>query len=677
MSAGSTKQRWLSITPDFQSVESQELLAKHAQQIEQEHGERDGILSRERLRGQLRRDARVWPRQDSQRILSVLFVLTDLLDQGWRLRVRDSSVQVSKPTEILANPKEEKDRIRRQELVKRDAQLRNSAVSTFVRGMEKRRLYQGRFVSIFSLMRDGRDLARALREAREACTDKGTDAFDEAIDPYLQFIDSGETCRHTGLNLQDIWRYFRHTWSNQYTTVPGRSMLFMVRDRAAEFHPIIGIGALNSPIVQIRERDAWIGWLPDTFIEDVRREPSLRVARWLCRVVDEGIEEVYLDDLYEEELLTPGLIREPTPELIQKLIEHGKKERELHHRFVSASEHKRRPASSADEQAHWIARARTHLYRSKRALALARFLEARMVMRRYFGERPTRKKLVELLSQGDGVRVVRKIVRKAKADRVGIVVADISVCGAVQPYNAILGGKLVSMLATSPEVVAAYKRRYRDSRSEIASGVAGRPIVRSQDLVLLGTTSLYGVGSSQYNRVRIPCELVGGPSEDQIRFLRLGKSKAFGTSHFSDETVGALVSLAQQSQGGQRVNSIFGEGVSPKLRKVRRGLDLLGLPSEEFLQHGRHRIVYGVSFIENLRDFLLGIDTRPRYLMSLRKPEESTWRIGSWWKQRWLSPRVQSDEILARVEEHTLILPIRHGARVARVPDPYQESLPF
>ena len=46
---------------------------------------------------------------------------------------------------------------------------------------------------------------------------------------------------------------------------------------------------------------------------------------------------------------------------------------------------------------------------------------------------------------------------------------------------------------------------------------------------------------------------------------------------------------------GQRVNSIFGEGVNPKLRKVRDGIDLLGWPSEVLLQHGRHRIVYGVS----------------------------------------------------------------------------------
>jgi hypothetical protein len=30
----------------------------------------------------------------------------------------------------------------------------------------------------------------------------------------------------------DIWRYFRHTWTYQYTSVPGRTMMFLVRDQA-------------------------------------------------------------------------------------------------------------------------------------------------------------------------------------------------------------------------------------------------------------------------------------------------------------------------------------------------------------------------------------------------------------------------------------------------------------
>ena len=61
----------------------------------------------------------------------------------------------------------EKARIRRQELVKRNGQLREPAVQTFLGSMERHRVFDGKFTSIFSLMRDGRELAEALRNARE------------------------------------------------------------------------------------------------------------------------------------------------------------------------------------------------------------------------------------------------------------------------------------------------------------------------------------------------------------------------------------------------------------------------------------------------------------------------------------------------------------------------------
>ena len=33
-------------------------------------------------------------------------------------------------------------------------------------------------------------------------------------------------------------------------------------------------------------------------------------------------------------------------------------------------------------------------------------------------------------------------------------------------------------------------------------------------------------------------------------------------------------------------------------------------------------------------------------------------------EERWLRKRIESDDVLARVEQHTLVRPIRHGARV-------------
>ena len=162
----------------------------------------------------------------------------------------------------------------------------------------------------------------------------------------------------------------------------------------------------------------------------------------------------------------------------------------------------------------------------------------------------------------------------------------------------------------------------------------------------------------------MPAERIGGKKGEELAFIQIGKSEAFGTSHFSSETVKALVSLVQQSSNGQRVNSIFGEGVSPKLRKIRDGLDMLNLPADVLLKHGRKRIVYGVPVTRNLRQFLLGMDDEPEYFVDMDKPELATKEIGRWWTERWLRKRIESDEILAQVEEHTLVHPVCHGARV-------------
>lgn len=598
---------------------------------------------------------------------AALYVLNDLARQRWSIRVTEGGdVEVKRPAGDLRDPRREKARIKAQEIVKRDEQLREPATRRFIKGMEKKSVHDGHFVSIFSLMRDGRELANSLRATRSLTGDERVRALRDVISPYLQFVNEAEYCEYTGLRLQDIWRYFRHTWTNQYTSTPGRSMAFLVRDRARRYHPVIGIGSLGSPIVQISERDAWIGWQPETFMEFVSESPSADLGSWLHKTVETAIGELYLDDFFEEELLSPADLRAPTPEVLKRLIAHGEQQRKIHHRLASLQDLKcsAKRDETGSTEAHWQARAQTPLYRSKRALSLADMLRSRIVLQQHLSSPPTRDEVRRLLDTSDGRWIVKKVLRKAKANRVGIAMADITVCGAIAPYNPILGGKLVSMLAASPQVVAAYREKYVEQESEIASSMAGRPIVRPSELVFLGTTSLYGVGSSQYSRLRMSAERIGGAEGERLAFLELGKSEAYGTSQFSSDTVSALVSLVQQSSNGQRVNSIFGEGVSPKLRKIRDGLNALNLPTDALLQHGRQRIVYGIPLVRNLREFLLGMNEEPEYFFDMDEPERSTEEIGCWWTERWLQKRIESDDVLALVEQNTLVRPIRHGARV-------------
>ncbi len=671
-----TDTSWVKLRPPIRSNASCEAFLAHARALARVRKDDEYEEAVDEVRGSFTESVRSSGRSDRQVLLAAGLVLTDLAMQGWQLRVRLGRVEVSSPAQVSDDRATEKARIRRQELVKRDAQLRQAAVQKFLRSMERTRVFNGKFTSIFSLMRDGRELAERLRKARDHSNNGRAGVLASVVDPYVEFVASDEaTCSFTGLRLMDIWRYFRHTWTNQYTSVPGRGMMFLVRDRVAPLHPIVGIGAVSSPVMQIRERDTWIGWHPDTFLACVKASPTPELARWLVQVVDAAIAEIYVDDLLEDAVLAVRDLADPNNALIDRLLQESAEQRRLHHRYVRSRDHKGTRADGPESE-HWVTRARLHLFRSKRALALASYLRARAVLAEAFGRRPTAAKLATLASTGQGSDVIRKILKKAKADRVGIAVADITVCGAVQPYNALLGGKLVAMLAASPEVVLEYRRRYADAESEIASSMAGRSIIRRPTLVLLGTTSLYGVGSSQYNRIKIPCDRLGGSPEETLRYEELGHSEAFGTSQYSEETVDALADIVQQSANGQRVNSIFGEGISPKLRKIRQGLDLLGLPSGLLLRHHRRRVVYAVSLVRNLREHLLGIEPKPSYLVPIEDGPAATAHIAAWWRERWLRNRIVSDDVLAEVARHTLVRPIRHGARVV-VPPPADQQLLF
>ncbi len=585
-------------------------------------------------------------------------VLIDLVQQGWAVKLDGDQVVVAPPIGA-ADPIEEKQRVRRQEQIKRDEQLAIPSVRRFITGMERPREHHGVFVSIFNLMRDGETLATALRAIADRAAEDPA-LLRTVVDPYVQIV-TPERCALTGYKLTDIWRYFRHTWSNQYTTTPGRTLMILVRDRAAPpFHPVIGIAALGSAVVQLAERDDWIGWQPAVFLQRLRSDPAQGIAQWITARLRSALRELYVDDLVKDGLYWPTLWEHPTADAIDRLMKEADSRRQAHHRFVKPAEFKR--VHDPDDLDGWRRRAESDLFRSKRCLALADLLKARQALAPHLYPTATSTGLVRALDDPKARRAIMSILRRAKAEAVGTEIADLTVCGAIAPYNALLGGKLVSMLATSPTVVRAYRQRYADYASEIASAMAGRPIRRRSNLVFIGTTSLYGSGASQYNRIRVPEDVLGGTGA--IEFRRLGRSKSFGTSHLSAESVRSLVHLAEQTATGARVNSIFGEGVNPKLRKVRHGFDLLGWPSDVLLQHGRQRIIYGINLVNNLFPYLLAIDSRPDYRFRRGPGTGDVKAISGWWMRRWLSRRIKSREVMDSVAQHRLTRHVQHGARV-------------
>ena len=617
----------------------------------------DGLRATERSQGH------------KQMLRVCISVFCDLRVQGWTFQVEGQQMWGSLPQSHSDTPLLEKQRIREAHLFERDCQLRIPAVREFIRGMERQRLGPNGWASIFSLMRDGRELAEKLRTVRQReAKDRQDNLLRKCIDPYVQFVEPNAVCEFTGFKLTDIWRYFRHTWVTSYYSIPGRQLWILIRDRAAPDHPVIGIAALGSAVVQLTPRDNWIGWTPEIFLQQLEKHPTTTWAQWIDTSLRDLTKRLYIRDFLKERIFDRSDLRAPTAALVEKLTKVADQARLRHAKYPKSRQHKK----SGQE---WEVQAKTYLFRAKRARVLAGLLAAKQELHQNGFKAPTANGLAAALKTSAGRHAIQVVLKHMKAIHIGIDMLDITVCGAIPPYNALLGGKLVAMIMTSPEITMFYERKYGRSSSIIASSMAGRPVIRQPHLVLLGTTSLYGVSSSQYNRIRIPAAEVGGPFDASLSYELLGRSLGYGSYHLSATTVAEIEVLLAQSQNGRRVNSIFGEGVNPRLRKIRDGLTEAGFASDVLLLHGNPRLIYGICLASNFRDILLGRTKRPKYLLPRIKPIAVTEAIGNYWAKRWLSKRIEREDVLQEVEIHALSHPLKHGARV-KLPT-VEEDLPL
>ena len=224
---------------------------------------------------------------------------------------------------------------------------------------------------------------------------------------------------------------------------------------------------------------------------------------------------------------------------------------------------------------------------------------------------------------------------------------DIIVCGSIPPYNELLGGKLVSVLSCSPQVIKDYIERYEKHVSEIASRMKGKKVIRDSHLAYLGTTSLYAIGSSQYNRIKVSLSTGG-----KLEYRKMGITEGYGTVYFSNDTSQMLSRILELQDGGKKINHVFGEGTSPRFRIISRGLSSLGIKASAYLNHYSPRIVYSVNLAKNTNDFLLGLDDEIDYGFDLANPEsinKHTQELIDYWYNRWLLMRLNSVDIVERL----------------------------
>ena len=632
-------------------------------------------------------------------------VLGDLARLRWTLVESGHGLELHSPrphdarTSAPCHVRARKDAIRNELRPRVLQQFADRHVRRFIERLE-RPTASSKHKSIKALIADGAELQQRLRAARHhPLDDPGrAEALRGAVQPYLQLVEPGEPDPHTGIPLRDVWRYFRYTWSIPQTPIPGRSLHYLVRDGAHEHQAVIGIAALNNCAVQMVPRDRTIGWsapglaaaLTTLFSPADQRtgrqasESTLAlqgIYQWLLPLFPAGVEpspetkrtalehvlewllqstSVAIGEIEHRGLVMPQDVASPTQETLDRLRhlakEFAARRQEALARDGSDGDIALDPAAVGapvnDEVLNLEAKhasnapvnnSRRMLVRKKRAFELARLLDASRILTANRDALTDPGAAFAAMEREEIRTAINAAMSAVKGRRIGTNLLEITTCGAVAPYNRMLGGKLVALLLLSPQVAADNNRRYGAEPAIIRSQLRNAPVVPDNTLVWLGTTSLFSHGSSQYERLRLPAGTIA-PEQDEIRYHYLGETSGYGTVQFADDTVRALGSVMHRRRGYRDVNSVFGEGASPKLRKLRSGLDAIGFNASLTMLHHQGRRIYGVPLFPGAAAYLCGLGPDlPDYIRSPGAYEDASERIAEFWRRRWLARRLEHE----------------------------------
>jgi len=233
-------------------------------------------------------------------------------------------------------------------------------------------------------------------------------------------------------------------------------------------------------------------------------------------------------------------------------------------------------------------------------------------------------KLIGIIAIGDPVfnLSVRDNLIKWDAEARGkrlVNVMDAYVLGAVPPYNALLGGKLVACLIRSRDIYDDFTRAYGQTRGIISK--------KKKNARLLAVTTSSSMGrSSVYNRLKL-----GGAEY----FKPIGYTGGWGHFHIPDGLFAELRDYLRDIGHTYADQHRFGQGPNWRMRTTRAALETLGF-EDDMLRHGIEREVFFCQLASNALRILHSGRGRPN-LSSLLSAEE----VAHLAVERWMLPRSQ------------------------------------
>lgn len=220
---------------------------------------------------------------------------------------------------------------------------------------------------------------------------------------------------------------------------------------------------------------------------------------------------------------------------------------------------------------------------------------------------------------------------------------DAYVLGALPPYSALLGGKMVACFVRSQDIYDDFIQKY-GTTTGIISGQA-----KTARLLAVTTSSSMG-RSSVYNRLKL-----GGTQY----FRPIGYTDGWGHFHIPDTLFGELRDYLREIGHPYADQHRFGQGPNWRLRTTRAALRALDL-NERVLRHGIRRQVFLCTLASNSTELLCTGEGRPDLasLLSVRK-------ISQLAIERWMVPRSRrrpeyrdwtTDEVLKLFGNHRRLM---------------------
>ena len=245
---------------------------------------------------------------------------------------------------------------------------------------------------------------------------------------------------------------------------------------------------------------------------------------------------------------------------------------------------------------------RRMLVRKKRAFELARLLDARRILNCQPRTPVTDPAIAIATMEREEIRsAINTAMSAIKSQRIGTNLLEITTCGAVAPYNRMLGGKLVALLLLSPQVAADNKQPLRRT-NRLLSALNSRTHGSSPITLWSGSARPASFHMAAASMSACACRLTPSPlgskrSATAISAIRPAMARySSGTPPFA-----RIETVMCRRRGYRDVNSVFGEGASPKLRKLRSGLDELGFNASQTMLHHQGRRIYGVPLFPERR----------------------------------------------------------------------------